>query len=119
MENVAFGEAIEDIDEERVKKCLENSQFYSHVKTLDEGIHTSVGEKGVQLSGGQRQRIAIAREIYRNPELLILDEGTSALDEETEDSLLECLENFRKETTILIVSHRKNTLKNCDKIIEI
>ena len=119
MENVAFGEEIENIDLNRVKKCLENSQFYSYISDLNNGIHTKVGEKGVQLSGGQRQRIAIARELYRKPELLILDEATSALDIKTEDSLLKCLENIRKETTILIVSHRKNTLKNCDKIIEI
>jgi len=118
-ENVAFGEDIEKINLNKIAKALEESKISHFVNDLKNGINTIVGERGVQLSGGQRQRIAIARELYRNPEILILDEATSALDEKTEDEFLEFLENLRDKLTIIIVSHRKNTLKNCDKIIEI
>ena len=86
---------------------------------MKNGIESFIGEKGIQLSGGQKQRIAIARELYRNPEILILDEATSGLDERTENKFLDFLENLKKKLTIIIVSHRKNTLKNCDKIIQI
>ena len=86
---------------------------------MKNGVNSFIGEKGIQLSGGQKQRIAIARELYRKPEILILDEATSGLDEKTENQFLEFLEILKKKLTIIIVSHRKNTLKNCDKIIQI
>ena len=86
---------------------------------MKNGINSFIGEQGIQLSGGQKQRIAIARELYRNPEILILDEATSGLDEKTENQFLDFLENLKKKLTIIIVSHRKNTLKSCDKIIQI
>ena len=118
-QNVAFGEEEDQIDTAKVLKVLNDTQILNFIKNLEKGIETTVGERGLRLSGGQKQRIAIARELYRNPELLILDESTSALDEETEDELLKCLENLKKKITIIIVSHRKNTLKNCTKIIKI
>ena len=118
-QNVAFGEEEDQINITKVLKVLNDTQILNFIKNLEKGIETTVGERGLRLSGGQKQRIAIARELYRNPELLILDESTSALDEETEDELLKCLENLKKEITIIIVSHRKNTLKNCSKIIKI
>ena len=68
---------------------------------------------------GSKARVAIARELYRNPEILILDEATSGLDEKTENQFLDFLDDLKKKLTIIIVSHRKNTLKNCDKIIQI
>ena len=89
------------------------------VKEITNGIDTFIGEQGIQLSGGQKQRVAIARELYRNPEILILDEATSGLDERTENQFLDFLDDLKKKLTIIIVSHRKNTLKNCDKIIQI
>ena len=90
-----------------------------YVNQLKDGIETVVGEKGLKLSGGQIQRIGIARELFRKPSILILDEATSGLDEITENELLECLEKIKYKTTILIVSHRNNALKNCNKIIDL
>ena len=97
----------------------ENAKILNFVNEMKNGVNSFIGEKGIQLSGGQKQRIAIARELYRKPEILILDEATSGLDEKTENQFLEFLEILKKKLTIIIVSHRKNTLKNCDKIIQI
>ena len=85
----------------------------------NEGKNLRIGEAGINLSGGQIQRIGIARELYRRPSIFILDEATSGLDIGTEDEFLASLENLRNKLTVIIVSHRKNTLKNCDKIIDI
>lgn len=116
-ENVGFGLEEKDINIELVKKCLADAKIENFVNQLNQGIDTIVGEKGIKLSGGQKQRIAIARELYRKPEILILDEATSGLDEETENQFLEFLDNIKNKLTIIVVSHRKNTLKNCDRII--
>ena len=118
-ENVAFGIKKEDVNTDLIDKVLEDAQIKDFIFTLKDGIETEVGERGLRLSGGQIQRIGIARELYRKPSLLILDEATSGLDQETENEFLECLEKIRNKMTIIIVSHRKNTLKNCDEIIEI
>jgi len=118
-ENIAFGIKKENVNTDLVDKALEDAQIKDFIFTLKDGIETEVGERGLRLSGGQIQRIGIARELYRKPSLLILDEATSGLDQETENEFLECLEKIRNKMTIIIVSHRKNTLKNCDEIIEI
>ena len=118
-ENVAFGIEEEKINSQNVIKCLKHAQIDQYVKNLDNGIESLVGERGVQLSGGQRQRIGIARELYKDPEILILDEATSALDEKTEKDLLEDLNRFKGKKTIIIISHRESTLKNCDRIINL
>ena len=118
-ENVAFGEEEKNIDNDRVKQVLEEAKILDYVNQLKDGIETVVGEKGLKLSGGQIQRIGIARELFRKPSILILDDATSGLDEITENELLECLEKIKYKTTILIVSHRKNTLKNCNKVIDL
>lgn len=119
IENVAFGEEKQNIDLIKVKKALNDAQIIDFVENLEKKFETIVGEKGLQLSGGQKQRIAIARELYRSPELLILDEATSALDEETEDQFLKFLDNLKGKITLLISSHRANTFKKCDKIIKL
>ena len=118
-ENVAFGIEEEKINNQNVIKCLKHAQIDQYVKNLDNGIESLVGERGVQLSGGQRQRIGIARELYKDPEILILDEATNALDEKTEKDLLEDLNRFKGKKTIIIISHRESTLKNCDRIINL
>ena len=117
--NIAFGVDESQINEKLIIESLKNSKIFDYVKKMKNGIDTFIGEQGIQLSGGQKQRVAIARELYRNPEILILDEATSGLDEKTENQFLDFLENLKKKLTIIIVSHRKNTLKNCDKIIQI
>ena len=118
-ENIAFGETLENIDNQKIIKVLKESQLYEFVMQLNDGTNTLVGERGVKISGGQKQRIGIARELYRNPEIIILDESTSSLDIQTEDKILECIEKLKSNKTIIIVSHRANTLKNCDEIINL
>ena len=85
-------------------------------KELPESYNTIVGENGVKLSGGQRQRIGIARAIYHNPELLILDEATSSLDNLTEEFVMNSIVNKMEKKTIVIVAHRLSTIRQCDKI---
>ncbi len=117
--NIALGIEPNNIDKNLLIKSAEDARILSFINTLKDGFETQIGEKGVKLSGGQKQRLAIARELYRKPSLLILDEATSGLDMETENEILKGLEKIKKEITIIIVSHRENTVKNCDKIINI
>ena len=80
---------------------------------------TTIGERGIRLSGGQRQRIGIARALYHDPLVLILDEATSSLDNETEKAVMDAVNNLRKEITIILIAHRLNTVKNCDTIFKL
>ena len=115
--NIAFGVDNENIDYEAVEKVSKIANLHDFIlKELPEQYHTEVGERGVRLSGGQRQRIGIARALYHSPKVLILDEATSALDNETERMVMEAINNLSKKLTIIIVAHRLNTVKNCDKI---
>ena len=89
------------------------------INSLKDGFNTPVGERGTKLSGGQIQRLGIARALYYSPELLVFDEATSALDLDTEVEFLKSLEEFKGKKTVIIVSHRKSTLKVCNHIIEL
>ena len=115
--NVAFGDKKPDLL--RVKSVLNDSQLYEFVKSLPEGMKTKVGEKGVLLSGGQIQRLAIARALYKNPKILILDEATSSLDNKTEKLIIQSINNLKRKVTILMIAHRLTTLSNCDRIYEL
>jgi ATP-binding cassette, subfamily B, bacterial PglK len=115
--NIALAVADEDIDEAAVAEAVRMAQLEEFVASLPEGLDTEVGERGVRISGGQRQRIAIARALYRRPEVLIFDEGTSALDNATEAGLISSLEGLRGGHTILLVAHRLSTVRNCDTIV--
>jgi ABC-type multidrug transport system fused ATPase/permease subunit len=117
--NVAISMNEEEIDFEKVNKCLEIAQLKSFVEQLPKTINTKVGERGVRLSGGQRQRIGIARALYNDPDILLFDEPTSSLDDETEIFFLEYLKSLKKEKTILIISHKMQTAKICDRFISI
>lgn len=116
-ENIALGVEGEEIDERAIQKALRLSQLQEFARALPDGLNTQVGERGVRLSGGERQRVAIARAIYRNPSVLILDEGTSALDNATEADLISALESLRGHLTIVMIAHRLSTLQNCDRIV--
>lgn len=117
--NIAFGIAQEEIDDAAIVKALKKAQLYDFVQTLEKGLDTYVGDRGVRLSGGQRQRIGIARALYYDPEILILDEATSALDNETETAVMEAIETLKGRKTIIIIAHRLTTLKNADAIYEV
>lgn len=117
--NVAFGLPDDRIDDEAVREAVAMAQLNAFVSGLADGVHTQVGERGVRLSGGQRQRIAIARALYRRPDVLIFDEGTSALDTLTERELIAALERLRGSHTLITVAHRLTTVRTCDRVIVI
>ena len=115
--NVAFGVADRAIDDGRVEEGLKLAQLSAFVDSLPDGAETIVGERGVRLSGGQRQRIAIARALYLEPSILILDEGTSALDSATESELMEALDTASHDRTVIIVAHRLSSVQRADRIV--
>lgn len=117
--NVAFGIREEEIDNAAVEEALKKAQLYDFVQTLDKGMDTFVGDRGVRLSGGQRQRIGIARALYYDPEILVLDEATSALDNETETAVMEAIESLKGLKTMVIIAHRLTTIRNADQIYEV
>ena len=118
-ENIAFGIDADAIDEDRIWQVMEEAQLADFVRTLPEGLDTTIGDRGVRLSGGQRQRIGIARALYHNPEILVFDEATSALDNETEAAVMEAINSFHGKKTMVIIAHRLNTIANCDMIYEV
>ena len=115
--NIAFGIESKDINQLAVEKAAKIANIHDFIfNELPEKYQTKVGERGVRLSGGQLQRIGIARAIYNNPSLLILDEATNALDNQTEKNVMDAINNLHKNTTIIIIAHRLSTVKNCDNI---
>jgi len=117
--NVAFGLAKEDINENAVMSAIKAAQLEDFVKELPDGLDTKVGERGVRLSGGQRQRIGIARALYHDPSVLVLDEATSSLDTETEKGVMESVNALHGSKTIIIVAHRLTTVVNCDRLYKL
>ena len=117
-ENIAFGIPKNKINFDKVVHASKVAQIYSIIENMDLKFDSKVGEQAIQLSGGQRQRIAIARALYKDSEIIILDEASSALDSETEKRLMESINSMNKKITIIMVAHRLSTLKNCNKIIE-
>ena len=115
-ENVAFGIPKDQINLQQVKQALKLAHLDEMVQSLDKGIHTKVGERGVQLSGGQRQRVGIARALYYKAEVLVFDEATSSLDGVTEKMIMEAIHEFSGQKTIIMIAHRLKTVKKCDQI---
>ncbi len=118
-DNIAFGISSDAIDEEKLKNAVEKSQLTDFIASLPDGLETMVGERGVRLSGGQRQRIGIARALYNNPPVLVLDEATSSLDVDTERQVMQAVENLHGKKTILIIAHRFSTVEGCDYLYKL
>ncbi len=114
--NIAFGE--QDVDQDRLDKAIYAAQLRKLIDSLPQASKTIVGERGIRLSGGERQRIAIARALYRESEVLIFDEATSSLDNETESRLMETIHAVSHDRTVIMIAHRLTTLKDCDRIVE-
>ena len=118
--NIAFGQEEKFIDKEKVQKVAKIASIHDFIMNdLPDQYQTRIGERGVRLSGGQRQRIGIARALYHSPEVLILDEATSSLDNETEKAVMEAVNNLSNSLTIIIIAHRLNTVSNCDLIFKL
>ena len=118
-ENIAFGVPTEQIDHARVHQAAQQSQIAQTIESWTNQYNTIVGERGVRLSGGQRQRIGIARALYKQADVIVFDEATSSLDNDTERAVMESIENLGDELTVIIVAHRLTTLKNCTQIVEL
>ncbi|QNU61655.1 ABC transporter ATP-binding protein [Vreelandella titanicae] len=116
LENVAFAIERKDIDVERVKEALRMAQLDELIERFPEGLETRIGERGVQISGGQRQRLGIARALYLQARVLVFDEATSALDGITERRVMEDIQRFSGQMTVVLIAHRLATVKECDII---
>ena len=114
--NVAFGLVDEEIDDDRVWRALRAAQIDRLVSALPGGLDAMTGERGERLSGGERQRLGIARALYRDPQVLVVDEGTANLDNETEAAIVETLARLRGEKTIIVIAHRLSVVKDCDRV---
>lgn len=115
--NVAWGIKEEEISDDRVVEALKRAQIYDLVEKFEDGINSKMITGSTGLSQGQKQRLAIARALYRDPEILIFDEATSSLDVETEHEITKMLSGFKGEKTIIAIAHRLSTLKSCDRLI--
>ena len=116
-ENVSQGYSSSQASEDLVNEALTVARLDSFVKSLPNGIETYVGERGTRLSGGQRQRLGIARAMFTNPKLLVLDEATSSLDAETEESLSSAIQSLKGKTTVVLIAHRLSTVRNVDLVV--
>lgn len=118
-ENIAFGVPAEKIDIDRVRKAARQAQIADFIESSPQKYQAVVGERGIRLSGGQRQRIGIARALYKQAQVLILDEATSALDQKTEEDVMRSIHTLNPSITILVVAHRKSSLRKCSQIIRV
>ena len=114
--NIAFGQSEASINSENVLNAIKTAQLENFINRLPNGERTIIGNRGVRLSGGQKQRIGIARALYNKPKILVFDEATSSLDLENENKIMDEICQNNKDITFIIISHRNNTLKNCDFI---
>lgn len=117
-QNIAFGFPKEKIDPSRIEKVAKLAQISDLIESWEDGYQTLVGERGMRISGGQRQRIGIARALYKQSDVILLDEATSALDQKTEEAVMNSINNLDKDITLIIISHRLTSLKNCSQILK-
>ncbi len=114
--NIAFGELDHEISDDKINEAIISAGLKSFVEKNEQGLDLIVGERGIRLSGGEKQRVGIARALYKKPEILILDEATSSLDELTEKEIIRSINKLKNKLTIIVVSHRLSTIQNCDKV---
>jgi ABC-type multidrug transport system fused ATPase/permease subunit len=114
--NIAFGMPDHLIDDEAVQKAARVAQIADFIMSLPRAYMTKVGERGVRLSGGQRQRIGIARALYHDPDVLVMDEATSSLDGATEAAVMEMIHSLGGTKTLIVIAHRLSTVRECDVI---
>jgi len=117
--NIALGVDDDEIDDEKVERALSQAFLSEVVAELPYGIRTRLGERGLRLSGGQRQRVALARAFYHGRSVLIMDESTSALDNETELEIISEIQKLKGKVTMIIIAHRLSTLVSCDRIYKL
>ena len=115
-ENIAFGIPRDEINLDQVNQAIKLSHLSELLQGLEKGVHTKVGERGIQLSGGQRQRIGIARALYHEAEVIVFDEATSSLDGITEKMIMEAINEFSGKKTIIMIAHRLKTVQKCDQL---
>lgn len=115
-DNIALGVKDEDISYEKLKQSIKKAKLDIYINQLEDGIHTNIGEKGSILSGGLSQRVVLARAFYFDKDILIMDESTSSLDDETENEILKEIEELKGKKTIIIIAHKREVLKFCDNI---
>jgi ABC-type multidrug transport system fused ATPase/permease subunit len=116
-ENVTLGYQNGPETEEHVLEALRLAQLSDLIETMPEGLETNVGERGTKLSGGQRQRLGIARALFTNPKLLVLDEATSSLDGQTESDFSEAINSLRGQVTVILIAHRLSTVRTADEVL--
>ena len=114
--NLTLGKVYED---EQIYQVLKVAQLYDFVNGLESKLNTVIGKNGTKLSGGQKQRLSIARVLLDNPKIIIFDESTSSLDNETEDKLLKALESYIKDKTIITIAHRRTSIEKADRVIDL
>ena len=119
LENITFSSTEDYVNFKLLNKVIEQAQLKEFINSIPHGIYAVVGERGVKLSGGQRQRIIIARSLYKNPSLLVFDEATSSLDNQTEEIINLAFKSFSKNITFIVVAHRSSSLRECERIFEI
>jgi ABC-type multidrug transport system fused ATPase/permease subunit len=117
LDNICLGVAPSDVNQQEAWRVLSTVHLASWVSELEEGINSSVGERGSRLSGGQRQRLGIARALYLNPKLLVLDEATSSLDAESEYEISSTIHALKDKTTTIVIAHRLSTVMNADQVV--
>jgi len=117
--NIALGIKDKDIDEEKLLKAVELAQLAEFVAELKDGLDTIIGERGARISGGQRQRIALARSFYFDRQIIIMDEATASIDNETEQEIVKAINNLHGKVTLVVVAHRYSTIKSCDVLYKI
>ena len=115
--NITFNFLEEAVDSKKLETAINIAQLKKKITSLPNGIDTNVGSDGLKLSGGERQRIALARALYRDPEIYFMDESTNALDVNTEKSILEAIKKEVNVKTVILIAHRKTTLDKCDEVL--